>query len=322
MEMRENMLLETLKHDLASALIVLDKDTNVIFINDSALNYLYMMEIEAKTFCDYAIKIAMESSTERKELKIKDRIIGFSLKKVYEGEKLNRIVVIFKDITEIKKSEIDEKRREAMEVIGELALYVAHEIKNTLNVVKGFAQLMRESKSIKVIKNQLEIFIEETDRLNKLTNNMLDYTKSNNFNFEETDMVEFVKDLLTKTFPNEKISLIHMVNEAIVKIDRDRMKQVFINIIQNGIEAIDEETGIFNIYIENEEKLEISFETNKEVEENFELEKVFSPYFTTKKNGNGLGLALCKKIIEEHNGVISVHKNFYNGLTFTVALVK
>ena len=209
-----------------------------------------------------------------------------------------------------------------MEVIGELALYVAHEIKNTLNVVKGFAQLMRESKSIKTIKNQLEIFIEETDRLNKLTNNMLDYTKGNNLNFEETDMVEFVGDLLAKTYPNEKISFISMVKEAKVRIDRDRIKQVFMNIIQNGIEAIDEETGIFNIYIENEENLEISFETNKEVEEEFEVEKVFSPYFTTKKNGNGLGLALCKKIIEEHNGIISVQKNFYNGLTFTVVLVK
>ena len=113
-----------------------------------------------------------------------------------------------------------------------------------------------------------------------------------------------------------------MVKEAKVRIDRDRIKQVFMNIIQNGIEAIDEETRIFNIYIENEENLEISFETNKEVEEEFEVEKVFSPYFTTKKNGNGLGLALCKKIIEEHNGIISVQKNFYNGLTFTVVLVK
>lgn len=322
MEMRESMLLDTLKHDLASALIVLDKDTNVVFINDSALNYLYNMEIEARLFCDYAIKIGMESTEDRKELKIKDRLIGFSLKKVYEGEKLNRIVIIFKDITEIKRNEIDEKRREAMEVIGELALYVAHEIKNTLNVVKGFAQLMRESKSIKTIKNQLEIFIEETDRLNKLTNNMLDYTKANNLNFEETDMVEFVGDLLAKSYPNEKISFISMVKEAKAKVDRDRIKQVFMNIIQNGIEAIDEETGIFNIYIENEENLEISFETNKEVEDSFEPEKVFSPYFTTKKNGNGLGLALCKKIIEEHNGIISVHKNFYNGLTFTVTLVK
>ena len=140
MEMRESMLLDTLKHDLVSALIVLDKDTNVVFINDSALNYLYKIDVEARIFCDYVIKIGMESHNDRKELKIKDRLVGFSLKKVYEGENLNRIVIIFKDITEIKKNEADEKRREAMEVIGELALYVAHEIKNTLNVVKGFAE--------------------------------------------------------------------------------------------------------------------------------------------------------------------------------------
>ena len=83
MEMRESMLLDTLKHDLVSALIVLDKDTNVVFINDSALNYLYKIDVEARIFCDYVIKIGMESHNDRKELKIKVRLVGFSLPEWY-----------------------------------------------------------------------------------------------------------------------------------------------------------------------------------------------------------------------------------------------
>lgn len=322
MEVRENMLLDTLKHDLSSCLIVLDKDANVIFINDSALNYLYKIEAEARMFCDLILNGNIDENTERKELCVNDRIIGFSLKKVYEHEKLNRIVIIFKDITLIKEKEAEEKRKEAREVIGQMALYIAHEIKNTLNILKGYAQLMKEAKNIRIIKEQLSIFIEETDRLNKLTNNMLDYTKGSNLVLEKTDIASFIKELLEKSYPNEKINLIVLSDGIKMMIDRDKMKQVFINIIQNGLEAIDEEDGIFNIYLENDGEFEISFETNKEVEEGFELERVFSPYFTTKKTGNGLGLALCKKIIEEHKGTISVHKNFYEGLTFTVTLVK
>ena len=320
MEMRENMLLETLKHDLLSAIILLDSNNNVVFINDTALNYLYDQEVEAKEFSHLILQAEHSFISERKELKLKERIIGFSLKKIYISDALNRSVIIFKDITEIKKSESEEKRKESMEVLGELALYIAHEIKNTLNIIKGFSQLMLESEDINFIKGNLAILIEETERLNKLTHNILDYTKGDSLTFEKTDIVNFLEELLSKSYSKEKISYFPMEKSAEVNIDNDKMKQVFINIIQNGVEAIDEENGIFNIYVEKEEKLDIIFETNKEVEETFPLENIFSPYFTTKKNGNGLGLALCKKIVEEHGGIITVQKNFYRGLTFVISL--
>jgi len=320
MEMRENMLLETLKHDLLSALILLDNNNNVVFINDTALNYLYEQGVEAKEFSNLILQAEHNFISERKELKLKERIIGFSLKRIYLSDVLNRSVIIFKDITEIKKSEKEEKRRESMEVLGELALYVAHEIKNTLNIIKGFSQLMLESDDIDFIKGNLSILIEETERLNKLTHNILDYTKGDILTFEKVDLINFLEEILVKSYSTEKISYFHIEKSVDVNIDADKMKQVFINIIQNGIEAIDEDNGIFNIYIEREKNIDIIFETNREVEDTFPLENIFSPYFTTKKNGNGLGLALCKKIVEEHGGIITVQKNFYKGLTFTISL--
>lgn len=323
MELRENLLFETLKHDLMAALIVLDKDGNVVFINDKALSILYEQNIQAREFCKKVQEVDSKTVSNRKECEINDRIIGFSLKKVFNENSLNREVIIFKDITEIKNEEKIAKRKESMEVIGELTTYIAHEIKNSLNIIKGFSQLMSEAKEIGAVKNSLEILIDETIRLNKLTNNILDYTKIGELSYENTNLVVFLKDILEKTYSREKISLFCNIDDLEIEFDRDKIKQVFINIIQNGIEAIDEIEGIFNIYIEDEtETVNIIFETNKEVEENFQIENIFSPYFTTKKNGNGLGLALCKKVVEDHNGTIGVNKNFYGGLTFTVSLLK
>lgn len=319
MEIRENMLLDTLKHDLLSALVLLDNNNNVVFINDTALNYLYEKNIEVKEFSQKILQAEQSIISERKELSLNESIIGFSLKRVYSEETLNRTVIIFKDITEIKKTESEEKRREAMEVLGEMALYIAHEIKNTLNIIMGFSQLMLESDDIHFIKNNLSILMEETLRLNKMTHNILDYTKGDSLKLDKVDVISLMDELLKKSYPNEKISFFPNIKSLNLLIDSDKIRQVFINIIQNGVEAIDENDGIFNIYIEEDKNIDIIFETNKEVEEAFPLENIFSPYFTTKKNGNGLGLALCKKIVEEHKGIINVQKNFYKGLTFTVS---
>lgn len=321
MKSREKILLDTLKNDLLSAIIILDSENNVIFINNTATNYIKKENMNPREFAELLLKAESSFITERKELILGERIIGFSMKIVYEGEVLNRRVIIFKDITEIKKKEKEEKKKEAMGVVGELAIYVAHEIKNTLNIINGFSQLMLESEDITNIKEHLGILIEETVRLNKLTHSMLDYTKIDSISTENVDLVDFTKELLQKYYSKDKISIFSTDNEVIASIDSDKMKQVFINIIQNGIEATEDmEEGIFNIYIEKDKNIDIIFETNKEVEEDFPMENMFSPYFTTKKNGNGLGLALCKKIVEEHRGVISVQKNFYRGLSFIVSL--
>jgi signal transduction histidine kinase len=94
------------------------------------------------------------------------------------------------------------------------------------------------------------------------------------------------------------------------------------NICNTGEEILKNLKKVFlnTVYIEKDKNIDIIFETNKEVEEDFPMENMFSPYFTTKKNGNGLGLALCKKIVEEHRGVINVQKNFYRGLSFILSL--
>lgn len=111
MKSREKMLLDTLKNDLLSAIIILDSENNVIFINDTATNYIKQENMNPKEFAELLLKVESSFITERKELVLGDKIIGFSMKIVYEGEVLNRRVIIFKDITEIKRKKKRKKRK-------------------------------------------------------------------------------------------------------------------------------------------------------------------------------------------------------------------
>jgi signal transduction histidine kinase len=320
MESRNNVLLNTLKYDLSSSLIILDEDDNVIFINNSALDCLYRINLEARAFTKAILSTENESDCDRKEINFHNHIIGFSVKKVFENNILNRVVIIFKDITEIKSKESIENKNRHKEEIGDLAIYVAHEIKNSLNISKGFAQLMKETEEVETLKKYINIVLDENDRLNHLINNILDYTKVQKNKFDEININDFIKEILKKFYKNEKINVFFDVDTPIISSDKCKLTQIFINIIQNGIEEIDDHSGIFNIYIEKNGYIDIIFETNKEIEEHFDITKIFSLYFTTKTNGHGLGLAYSKKLVEEIHGKIKVEKNFYNGLTFTVSL--
>lgn len=320
--MKRQILFETIKTDLKSALLIFNKDSELVFANDRAYEILHLIGIEPIEFKEKVMQFDCNKVIERNEIKIDKYTVGYNLEKVNKNNKMDRVVIIFQDITNVKKKEKELKKKEQMEVLGELALYIAHEVKNSLNLIKGYSQLMLESEKIDFIHNNLGIFINETDRLNKLTHNILDYTKDNLVNLETIDIVKFTKEFVKQTYPNEGIDVISNEDVIDIRLDRDRMVQVYMNLIQNGLDAI-ETDGRFNIHIEGgEEKVEVTFETDARVEEDFDLAQLFNPYYTTKKDGNGLGLAICKKIMEEHNGTIEVYKNFYGGLSFVLEIPK
>lgn len=316
--MKNQLLYEAVKTDLKSALIIFDKYDKVIFANNRAEDILDKINKSPEEFKELLLKHEAHDEFNRKEVKIKGYLLGFNLERVSKEEKLDRTVVIFQDITTIKIKEKEVNKREQMEVLGELALYIAHEVKNSLNLIKGYSQLMLESNSIDYLHKNLSIFLDETERLNKLTHNILDYTKDGKVDYEKVDMCKFTKEFLEKSSDFKEICIKCTEDEVFAFIDKDKFIQLYMNIIQNGIDAI-EKDGKFNIYITKETScVEVVFETDAKVEDDFDLEKLFNPYYTTKKDGNGLGLAICKKIMKEHSGDIFVEKNTMGGLNFVL----
>lgn len=313
--MENKIILDIIKKNLKSALIIFNKDKQLIFINDRAFDLLSSLSLKPNAFYKKIIENKLENS--RNEIKIENVLIGYSIEFNENSDDNYNEVIIFQDITHIKQVEKNNNEKKQRELLGELAMYVAHEIKNSLNIIRGYSQLMLESHKISYIHNNLNIFIDETDRLNKLTHSILDYTKSGSLEFKKLNLIDFTKEFIGKTFANSKINLIIENENLEIFADRDKLIQLYINLIQNGLEAISND-GIFNLIIKKIEsnKVEIIFETNGLIDEELDINHIFLKNYTSKKNGSGLGLSICKQIMEEHLGTIEACLNKYQGLSF------
>lgn len=242
--------------------------------------------------------------------------------------------------------QIQEKDRLAM--IGEMAAGLAHEIRNPLSAIKGATELLRSKQLEQSDSNQmLEIVIEETNRLNQFISQFLNYAKP----YEPKQIPIQLNDLLRKVIRqitnrpnlqiissdwqeislNERIKFLVKLHSALPNIlgDPEQLQQVLWNFIQNAKEAVEQnENRIGNITVSIsisaektlQPKIEIRIQDNGLGIEPDKLDKIFVPFYTTKEKGNGLGLALCQRIIQKHQGSIHVSSQLGLGSIFYIYL--
>ncbi len=236
-------------------------------------------------------------------------------------------LVIFRDLSEIRslQKEIETNRR--MASIGRLAAGVAHEIRNPLSSIKGFATYFKERyKEIPEDKKTAEIMIHEVERLNRVISQLLEFARPMELKRTKTSLPPLIEDTLRLVEADIKAKDIKIdieglsTNEA--SIDTDRIRQVLLNLYLNAIESM-ERSGILSISVHKDEKsrlfvVEIS-DTGSGISDE-DLPHIFDPYFTTKKTGTGLGLAIVRKIMESHGGEIEVTGNNGNGTTVRITL--
>lgn len=315
--MDANIILEIIKKNLKSAIIIFKKNKELLFINEHAIDLLHTLNLEAHSFYEMILNNNIENK--RNKIKINDFLIGYSIEFDKAQDYNYSELVIFQDITHIKNKEKEKNETKQREALGELAMYVAHEMKNSLNIIRGYSQLMLESHKISYIHNNLNIFIEEADRLNKLAYSVLNYTKKGSMELRKLDLINLTKNIIEKNFKNKNIELF-IENEVLeIFADKDKLIQLYINLIQNGLEEIKGD-GIFNIKLKKVEanKVQLIFETDAVVDSEFDINQIFLETYTSKKDGTGLGLSICKKIMEEHLGSIEVSLNEYQGLSFII----
>lgn len=219
--------------------------------------------------------------------------------------------------------ELEERllRSEHLSKVGQLASGIAHEIRNPLNMINLSIDHMKE-KFLPEGSRKREGFVElvsrikeEIHRLNRLTGNFLDYSKPLRLNIAETDIKKVIDDtvsLIERMAEGQRIRIKKDFIDGIPKIyiDREQIKECFMNILLNSFQAMPD-GGEINIraFAEDSKFVEITIsDTGIGIpEEN--MDKIFEPYFTTKRLGIGLGLALTKRIVEEHSGRIEVESN-------------
>ncbi len=218
------------------------------------------------------------------------------------------------------------RRADRLSALGELSAGMAHEIRNPLSSIKGAVEILKDDYGPEETKYEfIQILLKETDRLNHIVEEFLAFARPKQPEFEPSDVNEAVESVLALTEQEAKkagIQVVKKLDRAIGKrgLDASMLKQAFLNLVLNGIQAMPRgglltvESGLRGDVIE----VKISDTGGGISEEN--RKKLFTPFFTTKRNGTGLGLAITYRIIENHRGMIDVASEPGKGAAFTVRI--
>ena len=242
--------------------------------------------------------------------------------KLYLNTHLNLTVI--RDVTEQIKIQEQLRKSDTLNVVGELAAGIAHEIRNPMTALKGFIQLLEHN-----LKGQFSMYFEviktELERIESIITEFLILAKPQAVQFQKVDIGNVIRhtvDLLTPQALMTNVQLLVAVDKNLpaVYAESNQLKQVFINIIKNAIEVMPKGGNIaIQSKVEKDQVcIMISDEGTGIPEE--KIKKLGEPFYTTKERGTGLGLMVSFKIIKEHNGKVEVKSEVGKGTTFYIYL--
>ena len=250
-------------------------------------------------------------------------IAAYPLKNI-EGI-IEGVVLVLQDVTKVKQLQEQLQRSERLSAIGQMASGIAHEIRNPLGIIKTISQTINKDIKDEELKEGLGIIEDEINRANKVIKELLDFAKPYRFNMEKIPVDSFLKELwsIANRMKEMKGIKVKLTTEEKVYIvgDLDKLKQAFINIILNGMQAMTN-GGTLEIASRSIDDSWIVIDIKDEgrgISEEM-LNKIFDPFFTTKETGAGLGLSITYRIIEEHGGKIQIKSIENSGTVVSVYL--
>lgn len=237
-------------------------------------------------------------------------------------------VILLKDLSEVSELRKEIARNQRLASIGRLAAGVAHEIRNPLSSIKGFATYFKERYGEKAEdENVANVMAQEVDRLNRVVSQLLEFSKPVPITKKTTHLKPFIENSLKMIEQQAGGKNIHIQANYLLEndefaFDPDRMSQVLLNLYLNSLESMDTD-GQLTVDIKRDNNrqgvaIEIS-DTGTGINEH-DLANIFDPYFTTKPEGTGIGLAIVHNIIEAHNGTIHISSSPGNGTRARVFL--
>jgi two-component system sensor histidine kinase AtoS len=243
------------------------------------------------------------------------------------------ILAIDSDITERKQAEETLQRTEQLKITGELAAGLAHEIKNPLAGIKASIEILSTAPYLpEEDKRVLILVIGEIKRIELLIRDLLNFARPSRPQFEDTDVNAVLNTVAGMVLKNPRspadaskaISVVKDFDENIPPITADPMqlKQVFMNLTLNAVDAMQGNgtLGIRTRFDSASRAILIEVSDTGKVPDSSVINKIFQPFFTTKPKGTGMGLAISKRLIENHGGTIGIVKNTSGGVTFRMSL--
>ena len=229
----------------------------------------------------------------------------------------------------LKKSKIHMRRVDRLASLGTLTAGLAHEIRNPLVSIKTFLQLLPERFDDEEFRTYfLNLTVDEVERISSLLTELLDFARPSEPNFQMADInaiMEKVVLLADKEISKKNLVVNKQYNIDLPKVvvDSSQMKQVFLNILLNAVQASSERSEIFieTRFLDMGDKfVQVIVRDKGEGISEKDIENIFTPFFTTKAGGSGLGLSISHQIVQEHKGIINVKSNLGEGSTFIINL--
>ena len=313
----------------ASGIMVLDKEGNVLKINRTGLEILQIdtNDVAGRKITDVYPEtrdmLSIDNGIGREiSISLSDGSyipVGFrssSLSDSAEGKE--GIIVLFRNMTEIKKLQSELRKKERFETMGKVIAGVAHEVRNPLFGISSICQILEREVDFPQHRALIQTVLMETGRVKDLIEELLIYTRPSRLYIEEIDVLTLMEEfeLYVKAKRDDIKFFINVPPSLKINAARDKIKQVFYSLLDNAIDVARTTITISGKTMENIVKITILDDGSGIKKEH--MGRVFDPFFTTKRGGTGLGLSICKKIIEDHGGAIEIQSAEGEGTSVTL----
>jgi two-component system, NtrC family, sensor histidine kinase HydH len=316
---------------MSNGMLSIDTEGNIITINNTAQELLGIGDKEISRFnlqsiIDFQesgivraltdgtpvtdVEIVYEKTSGRVVLSLSvSAIIDADKKSPYTGA-----VIMLRDLTEIKQLQEKVRRSEKLAAIGELAAGIAHEVRNPLSSIRGFAQFLKRVLKDRPKESQYaELMVKEVDRINNVVTNLLSFARPLQPEPAPTDIRELLRHTIRLVEEDARIRNVDIQLDLSpgqdlhdVDIDASQMTQVMLNLVLNALQAVDAGGRVRVAARVEGGALELSVEDDGPGIPPDRVKRIFDPFFTTKEKGTGLGMAIVQMIVENSGGEIRV----------------